>query len=153
MVLDLTGGRQDLRANERLIQETRIGLAALASPFLTTSRVLAGAFAAYLAAALNPVLGAITAAVLPPLGAVAGTAMVASPILDPGDATLAVVATVVFGTAFGAFVLLSGVRSVTGAVEDGLAFRALQAAGGVAGIGMLGSAVIPTTLVLLDAPE
>jgi hypothetical protein len=147
---------QDLRANERLAQETRVGLAALASPFLTTSGVLAGSFAAVLAGELSSVAGGLAFAVLPPLGAVAGTAMVASSVLEPGDAAVAVFTTAGFGTVFGALVLLSGgVGTVGGALDGALAFRdaALTAAIGVAAIGLVASAVVPTTLVVLDAPE
>lgn len=146
---------QDMRANERLAQETRVGVAVLASPFLTASGVLAGSFAAFLVAVVSPLGGAFAFAILPSVGAVAGTAMVASAVLDPGDATVAVFSTAAFATVFGALVLLSGVDSVVNAVDtDGAFFNtALLSAGGVAVLGFIASAVVPTTLVVLDAPE
>jgi hypothetical protein len=148
---------QDMRANERVAQETRVGVALLASPFLTASGVLAGSFVAFLAAVIDPVAGGIAFALLPPAGAVAGTVLVASAILDPEDATVAVFTTTAFGTLFGVLVLLSGVGSVTNAVdaEGARVFgdTTLLAAFGVAALGFIASAAVPTTLVVLDAPE
>jgi hypothetical protein len=146
---------QDMRANERLAQETRVGVALLASPFLTASGVLAGAFASVLVAVVSPLAGAFAFALLPSLGAVAGTALVSSALLDPGDATVAVFSTAAFATVFSSLVLLSGVDSAVNAVDGTRVFgnNILLAAFGVAAVGFIASAAVPTTLVVLDAPE
>jgi len=146
---------QDMRANERLAQETRVGVALLASPFLTASGVLAGAFASVLVAVVSPLGGAFAFALLPSLGAVAGTALVSSAVLDPGDATVAVFSTAAFATVFSSLVLLSGVDSAVNAVDGTRVFgdTTLLAAFGVAAVGFIASAAVPTTLVVLDAPE
>jgi len=106
-------------------------------------------------AVVSPLGGTIAAAVLPPLGAVAGTAIVASSILDPADATVAVFSTAAFGTVFGGLMLLSGVGSIDDAVdgERVLQSASLLAAGGVAVLGLIAATVVPTTLVVLDEPE
>jgi hypothetical protein len=146
---------QDMRANERLAQETRVGLALLASPFLTGSGVLAGAFAAVIFAVVSPIGGDLALAVLPSVGAVVGTALTSSALLDPGDATVAVFTTAAFATVASGLVLLSGVDTAENAIDGAITFKSgtLLAAAGVAVIGFVASAAVPTTLVVLDAPE
>lgn len=138
---------RDLRANERLAHETRVLLALLWAPTLSTAMSIGAVLAAPGVAAVlgaNNVAGVLSFVALP-AGAAVGQWLAVGPVLDGTDNLIAV------GVAGGAG-LIAGVPMAAalfeGKTEDALFWATV---GGI-GVGVA-SAATATTLVLLDAPE
>ncbi|MDP2343248.1 MAG: hypothetical protein Q8O67_19980 [Deltaproteobacteria bacterium] len=148
----------DLKANERLTHEARIALASLGAPFLTTVMSFAGVAAAtFLGTLGGEALTIALIALLPPVGATFGTWLVSGSLLDGVDALVPVLTTAGFGVVYAIGVVIAvadveklGLKDLgeTALEDDGVAL-ALSAAF----LGLLSSAVVPTVLVALDAPE
>jgi hypothetical protein len=139
----------DLRANERLSFPTRMTLALIGTPI--SSAVVATA-AGVVAFALPESLRGISFAVLPAAGATLGTWLVTQSILDDVDALIPTAVTAGFGAFCVGAALISGVAS--GTLENSsLAENSGQIAVGGIVVGLLASAAVPATLVVLDPPS
>jgi len=148
----------DLKANERLTHEARIALAFLGTPFLTTVMVGAGLAAGGIVGPLGGTGLTITLlALFPPIGATFGTWLVAGSVLDGVDALIPVATSAAFGLVFAIGVALTASDIENLGLADvgksALADNGVALALGAAGLGLLASAVVPTVLVVLDAPE
>lgn len=147
----------DLKANERLTQETRLALAVVGTPFMTAAGAAAGFALAFAGSLGNEVALLVGLAVLPPLAATFGTWIVASSYLDGVDIIFTVATTAAFGVVYTGAVLVAG--GVSFDSEKGLVNSIIDNGSvpiyfgvGAAGLGIAVSAVLPTVLVALDAP-
>jgi hypothetical protein len=138
---------RDLRANERLAHETRVLLALLWAPTLSTAMSVGAVLAAPGLATVfgaNNVAGVLSFVALP-AGAAVGQWLAVGPVLDGTDNIIAV------GVAAGAG-LIAGVPMAVALFEGKNQDALFWASAGGIGVGVA-SAATATTLVLLDAPE